>query len=155
MFFFSCLKVPSDAACSSNTKLSQGRYVQVLVSFYLYTFLFVWFWRSIIGLYFWWVLSQAFRKDGNHESPVVLHASDKWCKHEINPVSKSIVQTFPQWYCLLVSSSGFGVTKYNFLSSFQSKSFVWYGRRCVMKQINIHTHYTLFHAHHFALSTRK
>ena len=40
-FFFSCLKVPSDAACSSNTKLSQGRYVQVLVSFYLYTFLFV------------------------------------------------------------------------------------------------------------------
>ena len=42
MFFFSCLKVPSDAACSSsNTKLSQGRYVQVLVSFYLYTFLFV------------------------------------------------------------------------------------------------------------------
>ena len=40
-FLFSCFKVPSDDACSSNTKLSQGRYVQVLVSFYLYTFLFV------------------------------------------------------------------------------------------------------------------
>ena len=68
-FLFSCFKVPSDDACSSNTKLSQGRYVQVLVSFYLYTFLFLWFWRSIIGLYFWWVLSQAFRKDGNHANP--------------------------------------------------------------------------------------
>ena len=40
-FLFSCFKVPSDDACSSNTKLSQGRYVQVLVSFYLYTFLFL------------------------------------------------------------------------------------------------------------------
>ena len=69
-FFFSCFKVPSDDACSWNTKLSQWRYVQVLVSFYLYTFLFVWFWRSIIRLYFWWVLTQAFRKDGNHV-PVV------------------------------------------------------------------------------------
>ena len=37
-FLFSCFKVPSDDACSSNTKLSQGRYVQVLVSFYLYDF---------------------------------------------------------------------------------------------------------------------
>ena len=40
-FLFSCFKVPSDDACSSNTKLSHWRYVQVLVSFYLYTFLFV------------------------------------------------------------------------------------------------------------------
>ena len=40
-FLFSCLKVPSDGACSSNTKLSQGRYVQVVFSFYLYTFLFL------------------------------------------------------------------------------------------------------------------
>ena len=38
MFFFSCFKVPSDDACSWNTKLSQWRYVQVLVSFYLYDF---------------------------------------------------------------------------------------------------------------------
>lgn len=63
------------------------------------------------------------------EKTVVLHASDKWCKHEINPVSKSIVQTFPQWYLVQASLSC--------LSSFQSKSFVWYGRRCVVKQINI------------------
>ena len=40
-FLFSYFKVPSDDACSSNTKLSQGRYVQVLVSFYLCTFLFL------------------------------------------------------------------------------------------------------------------
>ena len=40
-FLFSCFRVPSDDACSSNAKLSQGRYVQVLVSFYLYTFLFL------------------------------------------------------------------------------------------------------------------
>ena len=37
-FFFSCFKLPSDEACSGHSKLSQWRYVQVLVSFYLYDF---------------------------------------------------------------------------------------------------------------------
>ena len=63
--------MPSDDACSSNTKLSQGRYVQVLVSFYLYTFYLYDFEDQLFGF-----ISDGFSHKLS-EKTVVLHASDK------------------------------------------------------------------------------